>query len=164
MAHEALYTCDLFATLLSNPIPQFIGKKSEADRVQWLPLGWANRLRRNKNHNLMPGAHFTDTRPEDGAELLGPGSLPPPGHRTGLTLWVLIPPGWLPKAVPRRLRPWRAERASKTRTHPAPQFPLSISIHLLLANKRTHLQLSWLQLENPFHRFPGKLLQAALMG
>lgn len=77
----------------------------------------------------------------------------------------------LPEAAPnhyvKELKPGRQRmllRSSQTRTHLALQVPLSISIHLLLSNKRTHLQLSQVQLENPFHRFPGKLLQAALMG
>lgn len=29
-------------TLQSNPTPHFIDKKTEADIVKWLPLGWAS--------------------------------------------------------------------------------------------------------------------------
>lgn len=84
---------------------------------------------------------------------------------------VLILQNRLQTATPSRSRRERERsgrqrellRALKTRTHLAPQVPLSISIHLLFSNKRTHLQLSRVQLENPFHRFPGKLLQAALL-
>ena len=113
--------------------------------------------------HVMSCPHFTDTRAVGRDEPMGPGSLlPPHGCRTGLS-----PQCWLLSAAPRRLRLGGQRellRTSKTRTYLAPQFPLSISIHLLLSNKRTHLQLSRVQLENPFHRFPGKLLQAALMG
>lgn len=111
--------------------------------------------------------------PRGRGELTGPGSLSlclSAGHRTGLTLSSSDPTepassGTLSKSR-REREEWKAEllRALKTRTHLAPQVPLSISIHLLLSNKRTHLQLSRVQLENPFHRFPGKLLQAALLG